>query len=119
MEACISLWERFWATKIPEFHIFFAFSLLRSCRKSLFTLAAFDETLKFINNKSGQLELERSIWRASILYHKFAQRIVPIAKARLDMDIVCAQEIVQEQECTSETICTDDELWILLKLLGH
>ncbi len=91
MEFIVSLWEKLWASSNPRMHLFFAFSILHSHRSTLLSLTAFDETLRFVNDLSGNINVIESL-----------------ARARLTLDFF-RLEIAKDIE-TAATCCTEEEL---------
>ncbi|KNC98681.1 uncharacterized protein SPPG_06364 [Spizellomyces punctatus DAOM BR117] len=143
---CMRLWETLWVCPLTKhFHLFVALAILNRHRKDLMGKAAFDETLKFINDLSNQIPLESTLERAEVLFQVFRDRIGETARERLGVDLaVDAPPIAsgsflrppgksvqrspspvsergrsreKQRDAMKELECTEEELWELVSLL--
>ncbi|KAJ3225061.1 GTPase activating protein [Clydaea vesicula] len=85
----IKLWEALWSCPFTKnLHIFVAFAILNKNRHNFFNkCTAFDETLKYINDLSGIMDVEDILKRSEILFLVFKLKITKAAKIRLDLDL--------------------------------
>jgi len=72
---CMRVWETIWSQKQSEYYqLFIAVAILKQHKTELLELEAFDDTLKYINNLSGQIKVEQTLKDAESLYKKFVYR---------------------------------------------
>ncbi|KAI9097100.1 rab-GTPase-TBC domain-containing protein [Phlyctochytrium arcticum] len=91
---CMRLWEVLWACPLTQhFHLFVALAILNDHRKELMRKGAFDETLKYINELSGRLDLEHTLEHADVLFHVFAEKIGCAARERLGVDLAVEAQL--------------------------
>ncbi|KAJ3082165.1 GTPase activating protein [Quaeritorhiza haematococci] len=63
-------------------------AILNKHRRNLMVdCQAFDETLKYINNLSGHIDVEDTLQRAEVLFLVFRERIGALAKEKLGVDV--------------------------------
>ncbi|ORX81343.1 RabGAP/TBC [Basidiobolus meristosporus CBS 931.73] len=76
-EDVMRLWEVLWTDHISrDFHLFIAFAIISQNRRIILEeCTAFDEILKWANEQSMHIDLEETLCRAEILYHRFCQRV--------------------------------------------
>ena len=70
-EDVVSLWERLWTNHLTEhFHLYMCVALLKMYKKKIIDEEMdFDTLLKFINELSGHIDLERAMRDAEALFH--------------------------------------------------
>jgi hypothetical protein len=121
LNAITYLWERLWSSQMKQFQSFIALSLLEAVRPQLLNLKAFDEILKFINELSGQFDVDSVIWRAYLLHEKFTKKLKYVCKERLQLEIVDFSDLDHDDETPleslKETELSDEELSFLVPLL--
>ncbi|KAJ3196461.1 GTPase activating protein [Irineochytrium annulatum] len=85
----LRLWEVTWACPFTNhLHLFVAFAILNKHRQNLMTKCrAFDECLKYMNDLSGNIELEDVLERAEVLFEVFRQMITIAAWEKLHINI--------------------------------
>lgn len=69
------VWETMWAQKFSNYYqLFIAVAILRQFKTELLEINSFDDTLKYINNLSGQIKVEQTLSDAESIYKKFVYR---------------------------------------------
>ncbi|RKP38032.1 rab-GTPase-TBC domain-containing protein, partial [Dimargaris cristalligena] len=73
----LSLWEVLWCDYLtPHFHYFVALAILDEHADAISeNLVACDEILKYINDLSGTIDVNSTLRRAEILFHRFRRQI--------------------------------------------
>ncbi|KAI9728709.1 MAG: GTPase activating protein [Chrysothrix sp. TS-e1954] len=76
----LSLWERLWTDlQSSNFHLFIAMAILEKHRDPIMNhLEHFDEVLKYINDLSGKIDLQSTLFRAEGLFKRFQRTVEAI-----------------------------------------
>ncbi|KAI8995161.1 rab-GTPase-TBC domain-containing protein [Gaertneriomyces semiglobifer] len=130
----LKIWESIWScSETRAFPLFVAVAILNWKRRELMTLTAFDETLKFINELSGKLDVEECLGRAGVLVRVFRERCRDVGRDRLAVETeegVDAQksdvdgewEQIKRSDARRDipgAEMTDEEIWELVGLLDR
>ena len=78
----LRLWEVLWTDyESSQFHLFIAVAILEKHRDVILNhLKHFDEILKFINELSGRIDLQSTIWKAEALFRRFEATVEAVDK---------------------------------------
>ncbi|KAJ1564703.1 GTPase activating protein, partial [Nowakowskiella sp. JEL0078] len=112
------LWEVFWACRSTKhFHLFFAFAIMNQHRRQMIAnCRAFDETLKYINDLSGKINVEETLERAEILFLVFKENFSKITE-EIEKEVVVLDYETDERKTNFEIKMKDDEILTLAGLL--
>ncbi|KAI8337532.1 rab-GTPase-TBC domain-containing protein [Chlamydoabsidia padenii] len=96
----IRLWEVLWTDHLSnQFLLFVALAVLHQHRQTILTdLGQFDELLKYINDLTGNISLNKTLETAEVLYYQFERRINAIDRKRTQLQERLQQRSVWNNE---------------------
>ncbi|KAI8093217.1 rab-GTPase-TBC domain-containing protein [Halteromyces radiatus] len=99
-EDVIRLWEVLWTDHLSkQFLLFVALSVLHQHRQTILTeLGQFDELLKYINQLTGNISLNKTLETAEVLFYQFERRIKAMDKKQAKLQEKLQQRSVWNNE---------------------
>ncbi|KAI7873051.1 rab-GTPase-TBC domain-containing protein [Spinellus fusiger] len=123
-EDVIRLWEVLWTDHLStQFILFVAFAVLEEHRQTILDdTHQFDELLRYINDLSGTLDLQRVLERAQRLFYQFQRKMSALNRKKTYLRQIAHQtgsernrEEYANLQASLQTVCVDANLQGLLK----
>ncbi|SAM07207.1 hypothetical protein [Absidia glauca] len=121
----IRLWEVLWTDHLsPQFLLFVALAVLHQHRQTILTdLGQFDELLRYINDLTGNISLDKTLETAEVLYYQFERRINAMDRKHAQLQERLQQRSVwnnererNEIQVTLKKLAIDPQLRDLIKV---
>ncbi|KAG2224587.1 hypothetical protein INT45_003727 [Circinella minor] len=120
----IRLWEVLWTNHLsPHMIMFIALGVLDQHRQVILeSLNQFDEILKYINELTGTIDLEKTLETSEVLFYRFERRIKAMDRKRKQLEVKLQERMIwnnqeerQRIEQSIKELEIDDRLRSLLK----